>query len=99
MPLMGLAGSPRPETAVPSRRKAGRAAATSSCRRKKERAKACILRLLALRRLRLRETRPRLVRVRDPFAKLPARCRVLSACSIPAPSVQAAAEGNQESEQ
>ena len=44
--------------------------------------------------------RPRLVRVRDPFAKLLARSRVLSAFSIPASSVQAAAaEANQRREQ
>ena len=39
--------------------------------------------------------RPRLVRVRDPFAKLLARSRTFSTYAIPAPSVQAAAEGNQ----
>ena len=37
--------------------------------------------------------RPRLVRVRDPFAKLLAKSRVFSAYSIAAASVQAAAEG------
>ena len=42
--------------------------------------------------------RPRLMRVRDPFAKLLARSRVFSAYSIPAASVQAAAEANQGSE-
>ena len=39
--------------------------------------------------------RPRLVRVRDPFARLLARSRVLSAYSIPASSVHAAAEEGQ----
>ena len=39
--------------------------------------------------------RPRLLRVRDPFAKLLARSREFSAYSIPASSVQAAAENNQ----
>ena len=43
--------------------------------------------------------RPWLVRVRDPFAKLLASNRVFSAFSIPASSVQAAAEGNQVKEQ
>ena len=42
--------------------------------------------------------RPRLVRVRDPFAKLLAKSRVFSAYSIPASSVQAVAEANQGSE-
>ena len=42
--------------------------------------------------------RPRLVRVRDPFAKLLAKSRVFSAYAISAASVQAAAEGNQGSE-
>ena len=42
--------------------------------------------------------RPRLVRVRDPFAKLLARSRVFSAFSIAASSVQAAAEGAGEEE-
>ena len=40
--------------------------------------------------------RPRLVRVRNPFAKLLARNRLFSAYSIPASSVQAAAEGDSE---
>ena len=43
--------------------------------------------------------RPRLVRVRDPFGKLLARSRELSAYSIPASSVQAAAEEAAGSEQ
>lgn len=42
--------------------------------------------------------RPRLVRVRDPFAKLLAKRRVFSAYAIPAASVQAAAEGAEETE-
>ena len=42
--------------------------------------------------------RPRLVRVRDPFAKLLARSRMFSAYAISAASVQAAAEANQGSE-
>ena len=40
--------------------------------------------------------RPRLVRVRDPFAKLLAKSRVFSTYSIPTASVQAAAEGARE---
>ena len=42
--------------------------------------------------------RPRLVRVRDPFAKLLAKSRMFSAYAISAASVQAAAEANQGSE-
>ena len=37
--------------------------------------------------------RPRLVRVRDPFGKLLVRSRELSACSMPAAEVYAAAHG------
>lgn len=76
----------------PSRSRAGRARTTVELS-ENEWAKACNqrdgYRLYAV--YDCATARPRLARVRDPFAKLLARSRLFSAFSIPASSVQAAA--------